>query len=167
MSNLTRNNKCIIENWFCAPYDVTKEWREAKGCAGQWICRSAARSGIRLRVAELNQSQKPVLRTEDHPGDREVRDIVSIFAMTRSARARTKKGRRKRKEKKGGRKKIDSQPTSPMPSGILRFSAAWKSHHHAKFPPLTREKAAKNTAGRKREKEKRERKEEKKTDVRR
>lgn len=45
-----------------------------------------------------------MLRAEDHPGDREIRDIVSIFATTRSARARTKKGRRERKEKNGGGK---------------------------------------------------------------
>lgn len=103
-----------------------------------------------------------MLRAEDHPGDREIRDIVSIFATTRSARrARTKKGRRERKEKNGAREKqgnfrketreIDSQPTSPMPSGILRLSAAWKSHGYAKLPPLARKTAEEYTAGRERE----------------
>lgn len=104
-----------------------------------------------------------MLRAEDHPGDREIRDIVSIFATTRSARrARTKKGRRERKEKNGAREKqgnfrketreIDSQPTSPMPSGILRLSAAWKSHGYAKLPPACA-KNGRGIYGRKRERE--------------
>lgn len=52
-----------------------------------------------------------MLRAEDHPGDREVRDIVSIFAMTRSARPRTRKRReKKRKEKnEGGKNKAISE----------------------------------------------------------
>lgn len=57
-----------------------------------------------------------------------------------------------------------------MPSGILRLSAAWKSHGYAKLPPLARETAEEYTAGRERKGEKesgREREERRKADVRR
>lgn len=64
-------------------------------------------AGIRpVHVAELNQSQKPALRAEDHPGDREVRDIVSIFAVTRrSARARTRERGNGEEGRSGGEEK--------------------------------------------------------------
>lgn len=68
-------------------------------------------------------------------------------------------GKERGREKQGNFRKetreIDSQPTSPMPSGILRLSAAWKSHGYAKLPPLARKTAEEYTAGRQRERARR------------
>lgn len=52
---------------------------------------SAGRGGIRPRSRIKSVAEAGAV---DHPGDREVRDIASIFVVTRSARARN--------EKKGG-----------------------------------------------------------------
>lgn len=111
-----------------------------------------------VHVAELNQSQKSVLREEDHPGDREVRDIVSIFAVTRSARAkreREKEGERgrrgprgggggqmKREEKQGNFRKetreIDSHRLRLCPRGFYDFVPRGKVTTTRNYPPFTR-----------------------------
>jgi len=94
-----------------------------------------------VHVAELNQ--KLALRELDHPGDREVRDIVSIFTVTRSARTKTERERERRSEDEeeewrvreknraiSERKHAKSIVTglARAPRGILRLSVAWKSH---------------------------------------
>lgn len=105
--------------------------------------RRGAASGGSVHVAELNQSQKPVRRaSKDHPGDREVRDIVSIFAVTRTARAQRerKSGRRgggeKGKGERGKNKAISERKHVKSivvgfgyaPGDFTTLRCVWKSH---------------------------------------
>lgn len=122
--------------------------------------RGAALGGPRSRIKSVPEASA----ARGGPPRRSVRSAISYRSSPRPTkreggedeeREARKEGKERGREKQGNFRKetreIDSQPTSPMPSGILRLSAAWKSHGYAKLPPLARKTAEEYTAGRGRE----------------